>query len=378
MHVPGTFNSFFLGGFECSTHRRFDNRRLDLIQATAHDRFAKADFARLRTHRIQAARDGVRWHLIETRPGFFDWSSLLPQVKAAREEGVQIVWDLCHYGWPDDIDIWYPGFVERFERFTKAVATFMRDEGIEVPFYCPVNEISFWAWGGGDTGQFNPKGVKRGAELKHQLIRASIAAIEAIRGVAPKARFVQADPLINVIPASGRAADREAAEAYRQSQFEAWDMLCGKAWPGLGGKAEYLDIVGLNFYSDNQWFNGGKTVFRDDPLYRPLRGMLAEVYARYQRPLMIAETGAESEARPSWLAYVCEEVRNAMTQDIPVEGICLYPILDYPGWNDERVCEVGLYGYADPQGHRAIYSPLAEELERQQAQFAAMAEGQAS
>jgi hypothetical protein len=376
MHVPGTFNSFFLGGFECSTHRRFDNRRLDLIQATHHDRFARADYARLRTHRIHAARDGVRWHLIEKCPGHYDWSSLLPQVQAAREEGTQIIWDLCHYGWPDDIDIWYPAFVERFACFAQAVASFMRDEGIDTPFYCPVNEISFWAWAGGDTGGFNPMGKGRGAELKHQLIRASIAAIEAIRSVAPKARFVQADPLINVIPASGRASDREAAETHRQAQFEAWDMLSGRAWPGLGGKPEYLDIIGLNYYSDNQWFNGGKKVLREDPLYRPLRGMLAEVSARYQRPLMIAETGAEGEARSSWLAYVCEEVRSAMIQNIPVEGICLYPILDYPGWDNERLCEVGLYGYADLRGHRTLYSVLAEELERQQIQFAALAEGQ--
>ena len=31
---PSLFRSFFLGGFECSTHRRKDGRRLDLIAAT--------------------------------------------------------------------------------------------------------------------------------------------------------------------------------------------------------------------------------------------------------------------------------------------------------------------------------------------------------
>ncbi|TWI52789.1 beta-glucosidase/6-phospho-beta-glucosidase/beta-galactosidase [Pseudomonas duriflava] len=376
MHVPGTFNSFFLGGFECSTHRRFDGRRLDLIAATRHDRFAKTDYARLRSSGIQAARDGVRWHLIETRPGIYDWSSLLPQVQAAREEGVQIIWDLCHYGWPDDIDIWSPAFVDRFARFTSAVAAFMRNEGIEVPFYCPVNEISYWAWAGGDAGHFNPMAKRRGVELKVQLVRASIAAIEAIRSVAPKARFVQADPLINVVPASGRASDRNAAEEYRQSQFEAWDMLCGKEWPGLGGKPEYLDIVGLNYYSDNQWFNGGQTIYQGDPLYRPLQGMLAEVYTRYQRPLLIAETGAEGAARAPWLTYVSHEVRAAMLNNIPIEGMCLYPILDYPGWNDERCCEVGLYSYADEHGHRTLHTDLADELLRQQANFAEMAAGQ--
>ena len=39
------FASFFLGGFECSSHRRFDCRHLDLIAGTGHDRLAATDFA---------------------------------------------------------------------------------------------------------------------------------------------------------------------------------------------------------------------------------------------------------------------------------------------------------------------------------------------
>ena len=38
-------------------------------------------------------------------------------LEAARDEGVQVIWDLCHYGWPDDLDIFSPQFVERFARF---------------------------------------------------------------------------------------------------------------------------------------------------------------------------------------------------------------------------------------------------------------------
>jgi hypothetical protein len=43
------FHSFFIGEFECSTHRTRDGRRLDLIAATLHDRWAFEDYARLRT-----------------------------------------------------------------------------------------------------------------------------------------------------------------------------------------------------------------------------------------------------------------------------------------------------------------------------------------
>ena len=34
------FDSFFMAGFECSSHRRRDGVRLDLIKATSHDKHA--------------------------------------------------------------------------------------------------------------------------------------------------------------------------------------------------------------------------------------------------------------------------------------------------------------------------------------------------
>ena len=54
---------------------------------------------------------------------------------------------------------------------------------------------------------------------------------------------------------------------------------------------------------------------------------------------------------------------------IPILGVCLYPILDYPGWDDDRHCQSGLWGYPDPLGNREIHLPLAQELARQIARF---------
>jgi beta-glucosidase/6-phospho-beta-glucosidase/beta-galactosidase len=366
------FDSYFLGGFECSTHRRSKGRRLDLLATTRHDRAASQDYRSLVQHGIHAVRDGVRWHLIEASPGCYDWSSFLPMLRASRDVGVQVIWDLCHYGWPDDIDIWSPAFVERFARFARAVAQLVRNETKTTAFYCPVNEISYWSWAGAEVARFNPGVRRRGFELKQQLVRAAIAAIEAIWSVDLRARIVQVDPVIHVIARPARPRDRQSAEAYRCAQFQAWDMLSGHLCPELGGTPQYLDILGVNYYADNQWFLRGGTIEVGHPLYRPFRDILAEIHQRYKRPVLVAETGAEAEARVPWLRYVASEVCAAVKAGVPVEGICLYPITDYPGWTNGRHCQVGLLGLLDQQDQRDVYEPLAAELRCQQAAFAGL------
>lgn len=358
MTGSGLFKSFLMAGYECSTQRRGNGERLDLHASTGHARWADNDYAHLAKLGIASARDGLRWHLIEVSPGYYDWSSFLPMLRAARDYGIQVVWDLCHYGYPDDLDIWRPEFVERFAKFAGAAAKLMKDEGISELIYSPINEISFWSWAGGEVGYFNPGTHGRGQELKHQLVRASLAAMEAIREHAPEARFVQCEPLIHVVAGTSRADDVNNAEGYRLAQFEAWDLLAGRQWPGLGGHEDYLDVIGANFYPSNQWYLNGGKILKGHPQFRPLAGMLKEAYQRYQRPILLSETGTEGEDRVPWLYYVAAQLAMAVDRGVQIEGLCWYPFLDYPGWDDGRYCPAGVFGYADGEGTRAPYHPL--------------------
>ncbi|GGD08643.1 glycosyltransferase family 4 protein [Aureimonas glaciei] len=370
--APSLFKSFFHGGFESSTHRRaHDRRRVDMISATRHDTEAESDFRVLQRLGILTVRDGLRWHLIETAPGAYDFTSLVSQLAASRATGMQVIWDVLHYGWPDDLDIWGPDFAPRFANFAAAAARAIAAETDGPPFFAPVNEISFFAWGGGDAAYLNPFARGRGHEMKVQLARASIAAMEAILAAVPAARFVHADPVINVVCDPARPHEAGAAEGHRQAQFQAWDMLAGHSWPQIGGRPALLDIVGVNYYSNNQWIHGGPPIDRFHPHYKPFRRILIETYARYGRPIFVAETGIEGLHRPDWLAYVCREVRAAMESGVPVEGICLYPVLDHPGWDDERYCPNGLLEFAPVTSlsARSLYDPLVQEMDRQVAEF---------
>lgn len=350
-----------MGGFECSTHKDHRGRRLDLINSTKHDVFAEADYARLRDHGIHTARDGVRWHLIETEPYRYDFSSLEAQVTAAKNTGIEIIWDYFHYGFPDDLDIFTPEFVERFAEFSAATTSYMLDQFSEPLYVCPVNEISFFSWAAGEKGIFYPCAKRRGDELKMQLVKTAVRSVEAIRSVCRNAVITFTDPAIHVVARNNTPSAKRAAEAYRQSQFHAFDLLI----EGNGGAGE-ADLVGLNYYFHNQWRHPSRRkIRRGHKDYRPFSEILREYHGRYRRPILIAETGIEDDERADWFRYVCEQTRLAMDAGVPIEGICLYPVVNHPGWADDRHCHNGLWDYANRRGEREIHLPLSEEIRRQ-------------
>jgi len=360
------FRSFFMGGFECSTHRDARGRRLDLIASTRHEEFAFADYSRLMDHGIGSCRDGVRWHLIEPEPLRYDFSSLTSQVEAAKQTGIEVIWDYFHYGYPDDLDIFRPDFIERFASFCAAQTEYLTSELGKSLFICPVNEISFFSWIAGHVGQFYPAAKRRGGVLKRQLVRAALAGVKAIRSVNPEAKIVVTDPAIHVVSRSKSATTRRAAEIYRLSQFEAFDMLAGRKEPELGGSSAAVDVIGLNYYFHNQWhFPSRRKIPLGHEIYRPLSDILREFYFRYHKPLLIAETGIEDAERPNWFRYVCGQTASARANGVDVNGICLYPVVNHPGWADDRHCHNGLWDYADDSGVREIYQPLASEIEYQ-------------
>ncbi len=335
--TSAVFDSFWMAGFESSTHISRAGIRLDMIEATQHDRFAADDYARLREFGMTTVRDAMRWHLID-RGGVYDFSSLAPMVEAAQQESVQVIWDICHYGWPDGIDIFSPEFINRFERFCGAVARFIKQYTDRIPFYAPINEISFLSWAAGQVGFMHPCHTQQGVPLKHQLVRAAIAGIEAIWAVDRRARITHVDPVMHVVAPKAQPELAGAAFGQHASQFEAWDLLSGASKPELGGQPRYLDVIGVNYYHANQWeYPSERLRWEDTPRderWLPFSKLVADVHQRYGRPLFVAETGHFGAGRAAWAKEIATEVSLARQAAIPVEGICFYPIIDRTDWED--------------------------------------------
>jgi hypothetical protein len=342
---------------------------LDVFSSTGHDQFTRQDYRLMLDFGIRTVREGARWHVIETAPGVYDFSSLHELYDAADELGIEIILDIFHFGWPDFLDIFQPDFIRAFERFTAEVAEFLRSRGYPQTFVVPVNENSFLSWAGGDRGYINPFCRNRGHELKHQIVRAAAASSRILLDRLPGVRLVSPEPVIHIVGDPSIPGDEMEAAAYTRAMFEAWDMVSGRMSPELGGRPEYLDIIGINFYDRNEWVHNDEPMGRDDPRYRPLHQILIEVWERYRRPMVISETGAEDEARVSWFDYIADEVETAISRGVPMQGLCLYPILNHPGWDDDRHCHNGLFDYADADGRREMYHPLAGAIRKREFKF---------
>src|SRR5690606_3412977 len=158
----------------------------------------------------------------------------------------------------------------------------------------------------------------------------------------------------------------------------------GRREPELGRAEHYLDIAGVNFYHDNQWeVPGGRKIHWHitprDPRWVPFHVLLRGAWARYQRPMLIGETSHVGSGRAEWLRELTDEVIVAIKGGVPLDGICLYPVIDRFDWEDPTHWHnSGLWDFAieaDGTYRRVLNEPYAAELGRSQLRLAALGFG---
>jgi beta-glucosidase/6-phospho-beta-glucosidase/beta-galactosidase len=371
---PGLFPTFFISGFECSTFRWGDRGRRSLIEETQHHTHVEEDYAILRDLGIAVAREGIPWPMVE-QAGEYDFSCIDPMIDAMNRCQILPIWDLCHYGYPDDADPFADDFAERFARYCRAAAAYVIPRMRGPHFFTPINEITFFAFAGGDWGWIAPyqKGKANRDRLRLALCRAAIAAVKAIREVERDARMVHIDPLIQVVAPRDRPdlADEAWRETYEDT-FIAWDVLSGQKHPEFGGSPEVLDIVGVNCYSFGQmeYREDGPHAALDphDDRIKSLGDLLKIPWERYRRPMIIGETSGLAQGRSAWLKDVMEEALAAVVEGIDMHGVCLFPAVDMPDWHTGEWLNNGIADLVDEGGNlrRIPHEPYVEELRRWQ------------
>jgi beta-glucosidase/6-phospho-beta-glucosidase/beta-galactosidase len=374
MSSPGIFPTFFLSGFECSTFNWKDRGRRDLSTELQHYEHADGDYRMLAELGIGVAREGIPWPLVDKGNGEYDFSLIDPYLDAQRRHCVLPIWDLCHYGYPDDLDPWSPAFVTRFAAYARAAAAYVAERAHHGPLcFTPINEPTFWGYMGGEWGWCAPFG-KTAEDRRRwttQLATADIAAVKAIRADHPDARMVHIDPLIWVVPPRDRPdlADEAHRESYEDA-YIAWDIISGLKQPELGGSPEVIDILGFNNYSFGQmeYSGGGKPnqpLEPDDDRIRTLCSLIEEAWAKYRRPCIIAETSGLHGGRADWLNDLMNEALSAVERGVELHGTCLFPAVDMTDWNTGEWLHMGIADVEQlPTGAlmRTPYQPYVQML----------------
>ncbi|GAB4021159.1 amine oxidase [Spirosoma koreense] len=371
------FRSFWWAGFECADQLNCFGNRIDLLSTTGHLDLLEADYQRLDPFRIQTVREGIRWSQVEKRAYQYDWSPVERMLAIGQRQGIQQVWDLCHFGYPDDLTPLHPMFARRFAALCRAFVQFYRDRyPDEELVVTPINEVSFISWLGGDARGTVPYCTKQGWEVKLGLMRAYIEGVAAMREIDPGVRILTTEPLVQMVP-PWPATDQEIIDAAiaDENQFQSVDILSGVIAPELGGSPDYLDILGFNYYYNNQWIN--KTTqflgWNDrvpDPRWVPLRQLLMKAAHRYGKPIALTETSHPGIDRPVWIEMIGRECAAVIEAGAPLWGVCLYPIIDRPDWDNlHHWHHAGLWD-ADPSVEaptRLLDQPYADALLRAQA-----------
>ena len=381
--VTNRFNTFWWAGYECTDQQNAFGNRVDFLPLTDHINQLDADYQDIADFDIRTVREGIRWSQVEKRPYVYDWTVVRHMLGRGKALGVQQLWDICHFGYPDDLTPLHPMFARRFAAICRAFVPVYRETYPEGPMILtPVNEVSFISWLGGDMCGTSPYCTKQGFEVKMGLIRAYIEGITAMRKIDANVLIMTTEPLINIVPLAGASrSEIEVAKKAHDAQYQAVDMLLGRLHPELGGHPDMVDVVGVNFYYNNQWELPGYQWLSwmnegNDPRFRPLHALLLEVYKRYRKPIVLSETSHPGIDRPAWIQMIARECVLARQAGVPLEGVCLYPIIDRPDWDHlTHWHRSGLWD-ATPDGvelqpgkvpGRYLYQPYADALAQAQA-----------
>ena len=339
-----------MAGFEGADHLNAHAHPLDMVGTSGHAEQVEADFRNVADLGLRSVRESVGWRCSTQDSGRLDLSRATRFAQAANRHDVQILWTLMHYGTPPGISIMDDSFCDRFVEFAATVARTLGPYSEWPPVYTPINEISYLSWAVCETSAFHPYiGDRRdsryttspdGYVVKKRLVKATLMAIDAMRREDSRARFLHIDPIVHVVAPRGATRSlRSEAIRFRGFQWQAWDMIAGLLEPDLGGSPEALDIVGLNHYHTAQWeFGTGRTLNWEagDPRRRPFSRLVNDAWRRYRRPIVVAETGHVGGSRNRWVREIADEVARARRSGAVVDGICLYPIIGRPDWNDDQ------------------------------------------
>jgi dTDP-4-dehydrorhamnose reductase len=382
---------------ECTVNRVHD-RYFDQLRRTGHhDRIEDLDL--LHALGVRTLRYPILWERTE-RDGWA-W----PDARIARLRELQItpIVGLVHHGsGPPATSLVDPAFPDRLAAYAGQVARRYPD----VTAYTPINEPLTTARFAGLYGHWYPHGRDSATFVRCLLteIRATAAAMRAIRRVTPAAQLVVTEDL-GYTHASAPLAYQATYENHRR--WLSLDLLEGRVGrshplrPWLmeaGASARELDelvdtpcppdLIGLNYYVTSERYlddnlaawpasthgGNGHQRYADVEAVRAcglagIEALLGAVWKRYARPIAITEVhlGCTREEQLRWLLEIHDAAMVARRRGVLVRAITAWSAFGAYDWSslvtrDDGQYEPGLFDVRGPAPRPTALAAAIREL----------------
>jgi len=375
------------GGAECTVNRVGNTLRDQTLESGHQNRPEDLDlFARLG---MTAIRYPLLWERIAPdSPAALDWGWSDARLARLRRLNIRPIVGLVHHGGgPLYTDLLADSFAPGLANFARSAAR--RYPWIEA--WTPVNEpvttarfsalYGFWYPHHRDERSF-------WLALINQIDGVRLAMAE-VRKVNSAAKLIQTDDLGRTY---ATASVRDQAAFDNTRRWMGWDLLCGRVtaehpfWKrlcgfGLEDRLRRIadepcppDVIGVNHYLTSDRFldhrierypahlRGGQEDRRYadteavrvlDPPPPGLRGLLREVWDRYQLPLALTEVhnGSTREEQMRWMADAWSAATELRAEAIDIRAVTSWALLGSSGWNtlltQPGIYESGVYDVRD-------------------------------
>lgn len=325
------------------------SRRVDEMEKCGHYTHWKQDFDLVKELGIDTLRYGPAYYKVHTGPGKYDWSFADETFRYLKEQGINPIVDLCHFGLPEWLgDFQNPDFPRYFTEFARAFAVRFP----YIRFYTPVNEIFIAATFSAQYGWWNEsKSDDRSfvTALKH-LCQANVLAMQTILEIQPDAVFIQSESSEYFHP---ETPDCDPLASFlNQKRFLSLDLTYG--YPISVVMYEYLLENGMT-KEEYRWFESnlikGSCIMGND-YYITNEHLVHEdgstsaageifgyfvitqqYYSRYKLPVMHTETNIAEPNSVRWLQTQWANVRRLKRDGIPIYGFTWYSLTHQVDWD---------------------------------------------
>ncbi|MBI2589356.1 glycoside hydrolase family 1 protein [Candidatus Saccharibacteria bacterium] len=310
-----------------------------------HYKRFEEDFDIAKNLNFNAFRFGIEWSRIEPEEGQWDQEALdhyRRYIEQLKKRGLEPVVNLWHYSLP----VWFAkkgGFKHRknLRYFDRYVGLIAKEYGHLLTHVITINEPNVYATFGYLTRerltvQWPPqeKNAVSFGRVYWNLTQAHRRAYKILKAAHPKLQVGIADQLANI---QAKRPHNQLDELTTKSMRYFWN------WWFLQRIRKEQDFVGFNYYFTDYYTKLGqlqnpKLPLNDLGWYMEPEGLyplLLRVWARYKRPIIVAENGvadAHDQYRRWWIEETIVAMERAISEGVDVRGYFHWSLLDNFEW----------------------------------------------